>query len=263
MSEPLRCRICGAPTARLFEKTVLGRHRVGYHHCAACGLTQTDEPHWLAEAYAEAIDVSDTGLLARNVHMRAVTAAFLHLSGVRDQPCLDWAGGWGVFTRLMRDAGFAFHWSDPHAQNLFARGFEWREGLGRPAACTAFEVLEHFVRPLDEFRKLAALGADWLITSTEVPPTSPPDPAWWYLLPATGQHAAFYERRTLARLGRECGYPHAIVGPFHQVFARRPFPAWRWRLAERLGAALYPLLRRGRRSLTVPDSERLRAPEAR
>jgi hypothetical protein len=262
MTATLACRLCGHAAALCFEKTVLRRHSVGYYHCAACGLTQTTEPDWLSEAYTEAIDVRDTGLLARNQHMRDVVATFLAASGVKAEPCLDYAGGWGVFTRLMRDAGFAFHWLDPHAENLLARGFEWRAELGRPAACTAFEVLEHFVRPLEEFRRIAAFGADWLITSTEVPPASPPAQDWWYLAPETGQHVAFYERRTLERLGRECGYPHVIAGPFHQVFARRPFPAWRWRAAERLGAVLWPLLRRRRRSLTVPDSEGLRGPGA-
>ena len=254
MSENSSCRLCGGPARRLFEKTVLRRYRVDYFYCGACGLTQTAEPHWLDEAYRDAIHTADTGLLARNVHLRAVTAVFLALSGVRDESCLDYAGGWGVFTRLMRDAGFQFHWLDPYAQNLFAQGFEWKVELGRPAACTAFEVLEHLVRPLEEFRRLAAYGADYLITSTEVPPTSPPSPDWWYIAPETGQHVAFYERRTLERLGRECGYPHSILGPYHQVFAKRPFPAWRWHLAARAGRMLYPFVRRGRRSLTLPDS---------
>ena len=82
MTAPLACRLCGGATTPLFEQTVLGRHRAGYHHCTACGLTQTDEPHWLAEAYRDAIHPADTGLLARNARLRAVTAVFLGLSGV-------------------------------------------------------------------------------------------------------------------------------------------------------------------------------------
>ncbi len=39
-------------------------------------------------------------------------------------PFLDYAGGYGVFTRLMRDIGFDFYWHDPYTQNLFANGFE-------------------------------------------------------------------------------------------------------------------------------------------
>src|SRR5205823_12398163 len=132
---------------------------------------------------------------------------FLHLSGVRDQPCLDWAGGLGVFTRLMRDAGFQYFWLDPHAENRFARGFEWRETLGTPAACTAFEVLEHLVRPGEPFAELAAYGAPWIITSTELAPEAGATADWFYLSAQTGQHVAFYRPVTLERLGREHGYP--------------------------------------------------------
>ncbi len=263
MNETMACRLCGGPATRRFERVVLGRFRAGYFHCPACGLTQTEEPDWLPEAYAEPITPADTGLLARNLHLRAIVAAFLELSGLAGRPALDYAGGWGVFTRLMRDAGHPFEWTDPQAPNLFARGAEWRGESGPPAVCTAFEVLEHFVRPCEEFAKIAAVGAEVVITSTEIPPVSPPPADWIYLAPEAGQHVAFYERRTLERLGRDGGYPFVIVGPFRQVFARRPFPAWRWHAAERFGRALFPLLRRRRPSLTVPDSLRLRAEERR
>jgi hypothetical protein len=258
MSASPACRLCGGATETRFERVVLGRHRVRYHRCGACGLTQTDPPHWLAEAYGEALSATDTGLLARNLHSRAIVATFLHLAGVRDAPCLDWAGGAGVFTRLMRDAGFDYRWLDPLATNAFARGFEWREGLGTPAAITAFEVLEHLVRPLEEFGKVAAFGARWIVTSTELAPAGGPAADWFYLSAETGQHVAFYEAATLARLGRECGYPFVIAGPYRQVFAREPFPRWRWTLAERLGSVLYEWVRRRRRSLTVADCEALR-----
>jgi hypothetical protein len=252
------CRLCGAPAARCFEQLVLGRIPAGYFHCAACGLTQAEEPYWLEEAYANPIASADTGLLARNLHLRAVTGTFLELSGLGDRTGLDYAGGWGVFTRLMRDSGYDFRWHDRYAINLFAHGAEWRGETGPPAVCTAFEVLEHFARPREGFAELAALGAGVVITSTEVPPTSPPPADWIYLAPATGQHVAFYERRTLERLGRENGYPFVLAGPFRQVFARQPFPVWRWRAAEHLGRLLFPLLRRRRTSFTLPDSLRLR-----
>jgi hypothetical protein len=259
-AERIPCRLCGEAATRRFEGMVLGRHRTGYYVCSGCGLTETRDPDWLDEAYAEAISTTDTGLLARNLSLRSVVGTFLHLSGVGDRPCVDWAGGYGVFTRLMRDAGFACVWTDPHARNLFAQGFEWRDDLGPPFAVTAFEVLEHLPRPLESFRAIAALGAEFVITSTELVRGEAPDPGWWYLSPASGQHVAFYQARTIERLGRETGYPHVIAGPYRQVLARRPFPAWRWHLASRLGPVLFPLVRRTRHPLTMTDHEaRVRA----
>ena len=37
---------------------------------------------------------------------------------------LDVDGGYGMLTRLMRDYGFHFYWTDPYCQNILARGFE-------------------------------------------------------------------------------------------------------------------------------------------
>jgi hypothetical protein len=253
------CRLCGGRTARLFERTLLGRHRVGYAQCGVCGLTQTDEPTWLSEAYASPLAAADTGVLARNLGARRLVACFLHMMGVRDEPGLDYAGGYGLFVRLMRDAGFSFYWSDPYATNLFARGFEWSPEHGAPRVVTAFEVMEHWVRPLLEFRALAGLGPDWIVTSTELHPGREPAPDWPYLVPETGQHVAFYRPDTLARLGRDAGYPHVLAGPYYQVFARRPVPAARWHAALRLRAVMYPLVRRLRPSFTLRDSERVRA----
>ena len=255
---PIACRLCGGETRPLFQKRILKRHQVWFFQCVGCGLTQTQQPTWLTEAYTEVVHSTDTGILMRNIGARRIVATFLHLSGVREEPCLDFAGGYGIFTRLMRDVGFQFHWTDLYAHNLVARGFEWHDSLGSPRAVTAFEVMEHFVNPLEEFRKIAALGADWIITSTEVHPGERPTPDWNYISTESGQHVAFYRKDTLERLGRETGYPHVITGPFLHIFARKPFPTWRWRLAVRLGVFTFPFVRKMRPSLTVSDCERMR-----
>jgi len=259
MSPAMVCRICGGATESLFERTVLAKHRVCFHQCGSCGLTQTDDPTWLDEAYTDPIHPTDTGVLARNLGARRVVATYLHLSGIRLEPCLDYAGGYGIFTRLMRDVGFEYFWMDPYATNMLARGFEWRPGPATPRVVTAFEVLEHLARPLEEFRRIAELGADWIITSTELHPGPRPDPDWHYLSVESGQHVAFYRRDTLERLGRETGYPHVTAGPFFQIFARKPFPAWKWQAAVRLGAFAFPIMKKLRPSLTVSDCESIRS----
>lgn len=259
MSGAIACRVCGAETRPLFEKRVLGRHTANYHGCGSCGFVLTQEPDWLDEAYGEAISAVDTGVLARCLHQRRVLTVFLHLAGVGTAPCLDWAGGHGVLARLMRDVGFDFRWEDAYAQNLFARGFEWTPGGRPPFAVTAFEVLEHLVRPVETLRKIAALGPRFLITSTQLYAGAAPDPAWRYLAPETGQHVAFYRRDTLETLAREAGFGEVRATPALQLFSRGPVPSLAWRLATLRGAPLYPLLRRLRPPLTEADSERLRA----
>jgi len=119
------------------------------------------------------------------------------------------------------------------------------------------QVLEHLVRPLEDFRKIAALGADWIVTSTELHPGSKPAADWPYLSVESGQHVAFYRPDTLERLGRETGYPHVMSGPFFQIFARKPFPAWKWQTAVELGRIVFPFVKKWRPSLTVSDCERV------
>ncbi|HZI89868.1 MAG TPA: hypothetical protein VFD83_05410, partial [Candidatus Polarisedimenticolia bacterium] len=82
---------------------------------------------------------------------------------------------------------------------------------------------------------------------------------WHYLSAESGQHVAFYRPDTLERLGREAGYPHVTSGPFFQIFAKAPFPAWRWQAAVELGSILFPFVKKLRPSLTVPDCESIRS----
>ena len=49
------CRVCAGPAAPAFEATVLGRHRVSYFHCGACGYLETED----FAAALEAMDEQD------------------------------------------------------------------------------------------------------------------------------------------------------------------------------------------------------------
>jgi len=115
---------------------------------------------------------------------------------------LDFAGGYGVLTRLMRDRGFDFYWQDPYCKNVFARGFEWENIKGETSSggVTAFEVLEHVPDPLGFVRSaLEQARTSNLIFSTLLYEGEPPAPEkWWYYALETGQHISFFRRDTLA-----------------------------------------------------------------
>ena len=69
------CRCCAAHTSPVFGGLLLG-HNIDYFDCSVCGYVQTETPFWLERAYADAINDSDTGIMARNqANARIVEAA--------------------------------------------------------------------------------------------------------------------------------------------------------------------------------------------
>lgn len=118
------CKICSQPSAPFESAIILKKYTVQYYRCPHCGFIQTEEPHWLEVAYASPINLSDIGLVGRNVALAKVTQAVIGAFLNRNDKFLDYGGGYGLFVRLMRDAGLDFYHSDMHCTNIFARGFE-------------------------------------------------------------------------------------------------------------------------------------------
>jgi hypothetical protein len=252
-----RCTICGSETRLSHRATVLSRYDVAYLYCAHCGLLQTEEPYWLDEAYSDAIALSDTGLLTRNIAVAMRLTALLTFAFPRRVRCVDAGGGYGVLTRLMRDIGFDFYWTDPFCANLFAKGFEADRDGGQFPVITAFEVMEHLHDPIAFMRQvLAKYHGESFAFSTQLFEGSPPPLEWPYYSFETGQHVSFYQRRTLGYIADALGMRLFSSGHFHLITSHRVSPAL-YRLAtSRVAFGLFPLMKVLQRSRTWPDRQR-------
>jgi len=159
-----QCRCCGhTQITRLFYAHLLDQ-KVAYFECPKCCYVQTEEPTWLDQAYSSAINISDTGIMARNSSNTSLVLATLALIGDRQSPVVDFAGGHGFLVRLLRDIGIDAFWADPYSDNLVARGFEYQCG-GKSSLVTAFEAFEHFVSPVQEMKKLLHIAPNILLTT--------------------------------------------------------------------------------------------------
>ncbi len=252
-TEPCRC--CGEPAAFLWRAPLLGRP-VAYFECPHCAYVQTMQPDWLEQAYDESINLSDTGILWRNQHNVAWVVTTLHALGHLPGQVVDFAGGYGLLVRQLRDVGIDARWMDRFSANLVARGFEWQPGE-RADLVTAFEAFEHFVHPGAELAAMLAIAPNVLLSTNLIPRPTPSQSDWWYYGVEHGQHIGFFRLASLQHLAARFGKVVVSNGLDFHLITDPGFPAWRWRLLTRLRKLLDPVLRRGLSSLTLQDHQRM------
>ena len=209
---PPPCRLCGAPTLLWNRKRLLQRYDVSYFQCSGCGSLQTEAPYWLGEAYDVSGIGDDLGAGQRTIDLVLKTCALLdQLRLPAGAECIDFGGGIGLFTRLMRDRGFNFHSYDLYAKPFFSDRYSLRSVAGRsPAVVTAFEVLEHFPDPARDLQLLFEARPALLIATTELFNGQEAD--WPYLAEDTGQHLFFYSPEAMNRIATRFGYALAPLG---------------------------------------------------
>ena len=233
------CRVCGDSSSYVFTLPLLGR-ATAYFECQSCGYLQTQSPYWLEEAYARPINDVDTGIMWRNkVNVGRVIMTLVAYGCLRGK-VVDYAGGYGILVRLLRDAGVDAAWRDKYCQNLLALGFEAADE--NYDLLTAFEVIEHTVEPVAELKYMLDVSPVVLMSTELVRTLKTPPSDWWYLGPEHGQHIGFFRLTTLNWMATKLGCSFASDGASVHIFSRRPI-AVSWRLLQRL-RRLWPIVAR-------------------
>ena len=187
----MRCKICESHTALAFTADILGKYPVGYFRCRSCGFIQTDEPYWLSESYASAINEIDLGPVSRALVGSNIVEGIILSMFDKEAKFIDYGAGYGLLVRIMRDRGFDFYWYDKYCNNVFAKHFVANLETGFELL-TAFEVFEHLVDPLSEIKAMLAYSNNLLFSTQLVPNETQNRTDWWYFGPEHGQHVAFY-----------------------------------------------------------------------
>ncbi|MBW4561960.1 MAG: class I SAM-dependent methyltransferase [Mojavia pulchra JT2-VF2] len=250
------CPICSCTRDIYFKETILNKYDITYLYCNNCGLLQTEQPYWLEEAYNSAIADVDTGLVARNIAISKKLACILFFFFDKQGKYLDIAGGYGMLTRLMRDIGFDFYWSDLYCENILAKGFEASATTNIFSAITAFEVLEHIYNPIEFIDKsLKDSGTSTIIFSTDLFQGSPPSPqSWWYYSFGTGQHISFYQAKTLKLIADQLSLFFYSYNNFHIMTNRQiKYPFVLEKMSGNFANICCKYVKREMRSKTVTD----------
>lgn len=200
----MKCKICDLKVNEIFEAKILNKYIVKYYQCCKCDFIQTEKPYWLNDSYSDAIATTDIGLVDRNISFQGITSFLIESFFDSKAQFLDYAGGYGLFVRLMRDIGYDFYRQDIYCDNLFAKFFDVTD-LPKNIKfelITAFEVFEHLENPLKQIEKMFEYS-NTILFSTQIQPqkkiTSVDD--WWYFTKETGQHISLYSMKSLEIVG--------------------------------------------------------------
>jgi hypothetical protein len=131
-----------------------------------------------------------------------VVSPLLYYLFGKDARYLDYGGGYGIFTRRMRDLGFDFYWTDPYSPNLMAKGFEYDAMIDPIMLVTLFECFEHFEDPMSEMEKISSISKNILFSTSLLPIPVPVSGEWKYYSFEHGQHISFYTKKTFSYIAK-------------------------------------------------------------
>lgn len=175
------CKICGGPATPHTQIDLgfscggphpLSGEYVPYHRCAICGFIYTRfMDHWTSGEFAERIynDIYghiDPGYDGWRARMFAPDV--IAMLGERRPRILDYGGGKGVLSGLLREAGFEAESYDPFSSPKRPKGlFD---------LVIAVEVLEHSVTPMETLQEMRdLLEPDGAILATTLVGSPRPD----------------------------------------------------------------------------------------
>ena len=265
MDDSVNCPVCGGAGDSETQYEVLDGNIARLLVCSNCKFLFVDNPHWLAGSFTQNLNRFDVGSADRSLIIAGFVRSIFSRRKASGVKVLDFGGGDGLATRVIRDAGIDCRWEDPYCRPVFAVGPNQLE-ISRFDLVFMGEVALHLTDPLATITSLM-LRSDRLLMTAVVPPESI-NTDWWYLMPQTGQHVAFYPVKTLKWIASELSLHLLTDGKFfHQFSSVRPslleramFKApqiamLRWKALE-----IGDLVRRGlgrSKGLTASDQEAL------
>lgn len=218
MGNPETCAICEGVCNFLFVMKVRGEMDANVFECSECRFTFVKDPTWLDSSFSDQLNALDIGSVDRCLVFADFLEVFIKLIGNKSGRFLDWGGGYGLLTRLMRDRGLDFWNYDPYVQPLFVG----------PAIATENEIFDlvtmsevalHITNPVAVFEKILETTDCILFSAVVAPNRIPVD--WWYLMPDTGQHVAIYHNETLKALANQLGVNLTSDGRLFHVLHRK------------------------------------------
>lgn len=212
-----RCPICAGSTDVFADLKVMGSVEARYVRCVDCRFIHAESPHWLEASFSSELNELDIGAIDRCLIVADFVDSLMSASSMKGPRILDWGGGYGVLTRILRDRGHDAVVSDPYVHPIFARNFTDRDD-SRFDLIVLSEVLLHLTDPVRTLQDLFLRTSNVLVTAVIAPENV--DSTWWYLMPDTGQHVALFARESLQAMADRLGVRLTSDGRFFHLLHR-------------------------------------------
>ena len=199
-------KICGPPSAH-FQNTKLGIG-VEYRRCLRCNFIFTEffdqftADLWVTFVYnSDYYSFIDPEYESIRPQQKSYQLRCLLRSPNAGWLGLDYGGGGGRLSQLMRESGYVFDSYDP-----FGADTTQEVNRGKYNLCSLFEVAEHAVDPvgvLGEIVKMSSPARLAVLVGTQIHDRQHVQPGhlanWWYAAPRNG-HVSLFSRASLRRL---------------------------------------------------------------
>lgn len=256
----MQCKVCAKDAVPVFQAKILGKYQAQYFHCRSCSYLTAENPFWLEEAYHDPINLTDTGILERNLYAAEKSAVLIYSLFDKNAIFLDYAGGHGILARRMRDIGFDYYTQDLYTPNILAKGFDYRADTGDIELITTFESFEHFVQPREEIEKMLAISKSIFFSTWLLPDPIPKPDDWWYYGLEHGQHISFYSKQTLEYLAGKYNLNFYSNGSnLHLITVKKVDGKKFNKILKNSGKIFYKKVRKVLKSRTVTDMDFLRS----
>lgn len=205
-----KCLLCGSENGQVkFELVFLDKYK---RDCIQtnCGSLYVENVNWLDEAYQNNID---PGLVQRVLNNKSLIYGLSKIINI--QNLLDYGGGSGLLTRLLRDYSISSYSSDKYVENIFSSEYNFQDNKFYDFVNLS-EIIEHFDNPYNEFNKILEYKPSYLLISTELYNNQNKD--WWYFALDEGQHIYFYSKECLEMFFNEKGYKSIIKSNYQFIY---------------------------------------------
>jgi len=198
------CSICDSRSKYLQTRLLLKKYKVKYYRCTNCHFIETEKPrYWLKSK---------------------ISAIFFLLFCKKGKKILDYAGGYGIMTRMLRDIGLDCYWEDIYAENIFAKQFVG-EANTKYEMITAFEFLEHVDNPKTIIGKIIQKYSPKIFLFSTLIHNGNPPKNWWYFSNDGGQHISLYTRKSLEILATKLNLNYSTNGVNLHLFSKQRIPS--------------------------------------